>query len=106
MQVRIPTNYRQGFQWLYGLDAVSGGLLGLGVVIGLKVLTGHGPPAAKAVEIAGAVGAGAFFGLGRWPLERQGDRMTQWARRAVLFARRPRRLSAFGPVSKGGAHGR
>lgn len=96
MQVRIPANYRQGFQWMYGLDAGSGILLGLGVLIAIKVLTGTAPIAAKAPEILVAIGFGAFFGLAKWPLERNGDRMTVWLKRGLAYGRRTRRMTAFG----------
>ena len=95
MHIRIPTNYRQGFQWLYGLDAPSGILLGGGVLVSLKVFTGTAPWPVKLPEVAVALVAGGFFGLVKWPLERNGDRMTLWARRAFAYARRPRRFSAF-----------
>ncbi len=95
MQVRIPANYRQGFQWLYGLDAPSGILLGLGVMTSLKVFTGHAPWPVKIPEMAVALAAGGFFGLVKWPLERNGDRMTIWVRRALAYQRRPRYYSAF-----------
>lgn len=95
MQVRIPSNYRQGFQWMYGLDAGSGLLLGGGVLVLLKVITGTAPWPTKVPEALAALGIGAFFGLVKWPLERNGDRMTVWARRGLRYLRRTRRFSAF-----------
>lgn len=96
MVQRVPANYRQSAKVLADLDAISGLLVGGGGVIAISVLTGHAPWSLKIPEATISLGLGAFFGLLRWPPERgQGDRMTQWARRAFTYYMRTKRFSAW-----------
>ncbi|MDA8347075.1 MAG: hypothetical protein M0Z66_16675 [Thermaerobacter sp.] len=69
--------------------------LGGGVVVSLKTLTGTAPYMVKVPEIAAAMGVAAVFGLFRYPLDMQGDRVTTWLRRGARYLRRGRRGSMF-----------
>lgn len=95
MLTRIPANYRQSFKWLGNLDAISAAFLGGGVIIALKVLTGHAVFGEKVPEIVVALALGAIFGLLRWPMDIAGDRTATWLRRFVDYSRRSKRASYF-----------
>lgn len=95
MQARIPANYRQRFRWIGELDAPSLMALCGGGAVALEVLRGTAPVAVRIPEAVVAGGLGLLLAFGKWPLERGGDRLWTWGKRAFDYYRRPRRGSMF-----------
>jgi|GEM_PF-5625632 len=95
MQARIPANYRQRFRWVGDLDAPALMSLCGGGAAAISALTGTAPIPIRVPEVALSAGLGMLLAFGKWPLERGGDRLWTWAKRAFEYYRRPRRGSMF-----------